>query len=114
MENFIRVLTGRLPPGTPRSKRLMTDDRSNILVYMTGHGGENFLKFQDAEEISNVELAHAFEQMWQKKRLVVNSEINRCSDMVCLPSCTVIGAADFLAMVTDSLFRKVLLLSNHE
>ncbi|XP_033643657.1 GPI-anchor transamidase-like isoform X1 [Asterias rubens] len=68
VENFIRVLTGRLPPGTPRSKRLMTDDRSNILVYMTGHGGENFLKFQDAEEISNVELAHAFEQMWQKKR----------------------------------------------
>ncbi|XP_038046077.1 putative GPI-anchor transamidase [Patiria miniata] len=68
VENFIRVLTGRLPPGTPRSKRLMTDDRSNILVYMTGHGGDGFLKFQDAEEISNVELAHAFQQMWQKKR----------------------------------------------
>lgn len=68
VENFIRVLTGRLPPSTPRSKRLLSDDRSNILVYMTGHGGDGFLKFQDAEEISHVELADAFEQMWQKRR----------------------------------------------
>ncbi|KAL4219563.1 hypothetical protein ACF0H5_022137 [Mactra antiquata] len=68
VENFIRVLTGRLPPSTPRSKRLLTDERSNVLVYMTGHGGDGFLKFQDAEEISSVELADAFEQMWQKRR----------------------------------------------
>ena len=68
VENFIRVLTGRLPPSTPRSKRLLSDERSNILIYMTGHGGDGFLKFQDAEEISNVELADAFEQMWQKQR----------------------------------------------
>ena len=68
VENFIRVLTGRLPPSTPRSKRLLSDDRSNVLVYMTGHGGDGFLKFQDAEEVSNVELADAFEQMWRKQR----------------------------------------------
>jgi phosphatidylinositol glycan class K len=68
VENFIRVLTGRLPASTPRSKRLLSDNRSNILVYMTGHGGDGFLKFQDSEEISNLELADAFEQMWQKQR----------------------------------------------
>nr|XP_054769850.1 putative GPI-anchor transamidase isoform X2 [Lytechinus pictus] len=68
VENFIRVLTGRLPPSTPRSKRLLTDDRSNVLVYMTGHGGDGFLKFQDAEEISSIELADAFQQMWKKRR----------------------------------------------
>ncbi|XP_076090774.1 GPI-anchor transamidase-like [Mytilus galloprovincialis] len=68
VENFIRVLTGRLPQSTPPSKRLSSDERSNILVYMTGHGGDGFLKFQDAEEVSNVELADAFEQMWQKQR----------------------------------------------
>ncbi|XP_053738335.1 GPI-anchor transamidase isoform X1 [Synchiropus splendidus] len=68
VENFLRVLTGRLPPSTPRSKRLLSDDRSNILIYLTGHGGNGFLKFQDSEEISNVELAGAFEQMWQKRR----------------------------------------------
>ena len=39
--------------------------------FFTGHGGENFLKFQDSEEISNTELGDAFEQMWQKKRCVV-------------------------------------------
>ncbi|XP_065917155.1 GPI-anchor transamidase-like isoform X2 [Dysidea avara] len=66
--NFLRILTGRLDHSVPRSKRLLSDDRSNILVYMTGHGGENFLKFQDSEEISNTELGDAFEQMWQKKR----------------------------------------------
>ncbi|MBN3298588.1 GPI8 transamidase, partial [Amia calva] len=68
VENFLRVLTGRLPRSTPRSKRLLSDDRSNILIYLTGHGGNGFLKFQDSEEISNVELADAFEQMWQKRR----------------------------------------------
>lgn len=39
-----------------------------LLYYITGHGGNGFLKFQDSEEISNVELADAFEQMWQKRR----------------------------------------------
>ncbi|XP_056120321.1 GPI-anchor transamidase [Rhinichthys klamathensis goyatoka] len=68
VENFLRVLTGRLPTSTPRSKRLLSDDRSNILIYLTGHGGNGFLKFQDSEEISNMELADAFEQMWQKRR----------------------------------------------
>ncbi|CAN8102619.1 unnamed protein product [Discula destructiva] len=68
VENFIRLLTDRVGEETPRSKRLLTDDRSNILVYMTGHGGNEFLKFQDAEEIGAFDLADAFEQMWEKKR----------------------------------------------
>lgn len=59
---------GRVEPAVPRSKRLLTDDRSNIFVYMTGHGGNEFLKFQDNEEISAFDIADAFEQMWQKKR----------------------------------------------
>jgi len=68
VENFLRLLTGRVEPDVPRSKRLLTDDRSNIFVYMTGHGGDEFLKFQDSEEINAFDLADAFEQMWQKKR----------------------------------------------
>jgi len=35
---------------------------------MTGHGGDGFLKFQDSEEITSIELADAFEQMRQKQR----------------------------------------------
>ncbi|XP_059092127.1 putative GPI-anchor transamidase [Tigriopus californicus] len=68
VENFVRLLTGRLPASTPRSKRLLTDAGSNLLIYMTGHGGDGFLKFQDSEEITNIELADAFEQMWSKRR----------------------------------------------
>jgi phosphatidylinositol glycan class K len=68
VENFIRLMTDRVGEDMPRSKRLLTDDRANILVYMTGHGGNEFLKFQDAEEISAFDLADAFEQMYEKKR----------------------------------------------
>ena len=83
VQNLIRLLTGRQDKGkskryvllfmclcldTPRSRRLNTDSKSNILFYLTGHGGENFLKFQDDEEINAFELADAFEQMNQKKR----------------------------------------------
>ena len=39
-----------------------------MLIYLTGHGGEGFLKFQDSEEITSQELADAIEQMWQKQR----------------------------------------------
>ncbi|ORX57525.1 hypothetical protein DM01DRAFT_1284350 [Hesseltinella vesiculosa] len=68
VENFIRMLTGRVSPDTPKTKRLLSDDRSNIFVYMTGHGGDEFLKFQDAEEISAYDVADAFKQMYEKKR----------------------------------------------
>lgn len=68
VENFIRLLTDRWEDGVPASKRLQTDEGSNILIYMTGHGGSEFLKFQDSEEISSWDLADAFAQMQQKRR----------------------------------------------
>ena len=68
VENFIRLLTGRHPDGTPRSKKLLTDEGSNILIYMTGHGGDGFLKFQDKSELTATEFADAIEQMHQKQR----------------------------------------------
>jgi phosphatidylinositol glycan class K len=68
VENFIRLLTDRWPEDVPAGKRLGTDEGSNILIYMTGHGGNEFLKFQDAEEIGAWDLADAFAQMWAKKR----------------------------------------------
>ncbi|KAJ1957781.1 glycosylphosphatidylinositol anchor biosynthesis, partial [Dipsacomyces acuminosporus] len=68
VESFIRLLTGRVAPETPRNKRLLTDDKSNVFIYMTGHGGEDFLKFQDAEEINSYDIADAFQQMWEKQR----------------------------------------------
>ena len=34
----------------PNSKRLRTDENSNVLFYLTGHGGDEFLKFQDQKK----------------------------------------------------------------
>ena len=91
VENFIRLLTGmdisrvwcwiwacvvmlgRVEESVPRSKRLLSDAHSNVFIYMTGHGGAEFLKFQDNEEISAFDVADAVEQMWQKKRHVLSN-----------------------------------------
>ena len=59
---------GRHPAYTPPSKRLLTDASSNVFIYMTGHGGVEFLKFQDNEEISAFDIADAIEQMSEKRR----------------------------------------------
>ena len=66
--NFLRVLTGRHHPGVPGSKRLETSSASNILIYMSGHGGDGFIKFQDYEELSAPDLADAFTEMHGKGR----------------------------------------------
>ncbi|CAD7701930.1 unnamed protein product [Ostreobium quekettii] len=68
VENFMRVLTGRHDPAVPRSKRLLSDQGSNVLVYITGHGGNEFLKFQDNEELMAQDLADAVAQMHEKGR----------------------------------------------
>ncbi|CAG9533221.1 unnamed protein product [Cercopithifilaria johnstoni] len=68
VENFMRLMTGRIHPATPRSKRLLSDHQSNVLIYLTGHGGDGFLKFQDSEELTNVDLADAIETMYQGNR----------------------------------------------
>jgi phosphatidylinositol glycan class K len=68
VESFLRLLTGRQPSYTPRNKRLLSDASSNVFIYMTGHGGNEFLKFQDNEEVSAFDIADAIEQMWEKRR----------------------------------------------
>lgn len=68
VENFVRLLTDRWDADHPRLKRLLTDENSNIFIYLTGHGGNEFLKFQDAEEIGAYDIADAFAQMHELKR----------------------------------------------
>jgi len=68
VENFIRLLTGRHPPDTPQNKRLQTDEMSNVLIFITGHSGDEFIKFQDWEEITSNDIADAFGQMHKMKR----------------------------------------------
>lgn len=60
VQNFINVLSGRQNSGLPV---LNTDQGSNILIYLTGHGGDEFFKFQDVEEILAEQLANTIAQM---------------------------------------------------
>lgn len=68
VESFVRVLTGRHDPSVPRAKRLLSDSNSNVLVYITGHGGNEFIKFQDTEELLAADVADALAQMHRKGR----------------------------------------------
>ncbi|KAL4425650.1 hypothetical protein ABPG75_009666 [Micractinium tetrahymenae] len=63
VESILRVLTGRHPPGTPPSKRLLSGPNSNVLLYLTGHGGDEFLKLHDQEELLASDVASALAQM---------------------------------------------------
>eukprot|EP00913_Durusdinium_trenchii_P030795 g28841.t1 len=66
--HFFIQTRGRHPPSTPRNKRLLTDASSNIFIFITGHSGEEFIKFQDWEELTSNDIADAFKQMQQQRR----------------------------------------------
>lgn len=67
-ENVLRLLTGYQQEWEPRNRRLLTDEGSNLLIYLSGHGGDGFLKFQDTEELTTQDLAMAFEKMHTQHR----------------------------------------------
>jgi phosphatidylinositol glycan class K len=62
-ESFFRLLTGRTPASFPASKQLRSGPESNVLIYITGHGGKEFFKFQDQSELSAKDITNAIEQM---------------------------------------------------
>ncbi|XP_055389115.1 uncharacterized protein LOC129618390 [Condylostylus longicornis] len=68
VDNVLRLLTGRQPGWTPLSKRLLTDRSSHIFFFLTGHGGDQFLKFQDWEVITSQDISNAFHQMYKQNR----------------------------------------------
>jgi phosphatidylinositol glycan class K len=60
---FLRLLAGQMPAGTPVSKLLHTTNRSNVMIYITGHSGDNFMKFHDYEFLTSYDIAVAFRRM---------------------------------------------------
>ncbi len=74
VDAFLRVLLGRHLDGeggdslgSHRRTLPKTDENTNVLVYLTGHGGDNFFKFQDGEELTSQDVASAFSQMHELK-----------------------------------------------
>lgn len=63
VQSVLDVLTGHHPPGTLPSRRLDSDANSTVLVYLTGHGGDGFLKFHDQEELLAADIAAAITYM---------------------------------------------------
>lgn len=51
------------PPGTPASQRLLSTGKSNVVVFLTGHGGDQFLKMHDRSEFLEADLAAAIRAM---------------------------------------------------
>lgn len=68
VDAVLRVLHDRHEPGTPTQKRLSSGARDNVLLFMTGHGGDGFLKFHDAEELTGVDLALGVRAMAAERR----------------------------------------------
>lgn len=69
VDNFLRILTNRHDPYTPRNKRLLSNKNSNILFYLSGHGGDQFLKFRDEELLSATDFAFALQELYIQQRM---------------------------------------------
>jgi phosphatidylinositol glycan class K len=76
VDAFLRVLLGRHLPGEDRCQARNNpnqhqrslpklDEQTNILIYLTGHGGDNFFKFQDGEELMSHDIAYTLSQMYE-------------------------------------------------
>jgi len=68
VESVLQVLTGHHPEGTPPSRRLDSSRNSNVLLYLTGHGGDGFLKFHDQNELLASDVASAISYMHSSGR----------------------------------------------
>ncbi len=92
---LLRALTGRHRAGTPASRRLSLPPapaRARLLLLLTGHGGDGFLKFQDAEELSYSDLAAALADAAAQRRF---DEVLLLAD-----TCQAESVADGLANLT--------------
>ena len=62
-ESIAGVLTGRHLKLTPGNKRIFSDERSKVFVYLTGHGGEGYFKVRDTQVMLSADLANAVYEM---------------------------------------------------
>ena len=67
-ESLIRVLTGNTHYGTARGQMMASTNTSNVLVFLSGHGGDGFLKFHDQTELTSSDLGAAIEYMYHAGR----------------------------------------------
>jgi GPI-anchor transamidase subunit K len=68
VRRFLSVLQGRYDENTPPTRRLLSDENSNIIIYISGHGAKSYFKFQDVEFLSSSDIAETLTMMHQQRR----------------------------------------------
>lgn len=66
--SFLQLISGRNPLNTPANQILPPDRQQNLLIYITGHGGDGFIKFHDKEELSYSDFAIALRDAYSAGR----------------------------------------------
>ena len=64
----------------PQSVQLCLNNETDLFIYLTGHGGEEFLKIKDQEELTKQMLVEALENlkrknMFRKQLFVIDTVI---------------------------------------
>lgn len=73
MDDLVNLLTGRslhssIKSSSPLNNPLRSNEHSNVLLYLSGHGGDGFFKAHDAQELSAEHLALALDEMRRRGR----------------------------------------------
>lgn len=68
VRRFLSVLQGRYDENTPPTRRLLSDNTSNIIIYVAGHGAKSYFKFQDTEFLSSSDISETLTMMHQQRR----------------------------------------------
>jgi len=64
IERILRILSGRHSgDSSPREKVLKPNKSSKVFVYLTGHGGDHFMKIRDWKDLQAEDLAVAFDTL---------------------------------------------------
>lgn len=68
VRRFLNVLQGRYDANTPPTRRLISDENSNILIYIAGHAARGSFKFQDSEFLSSADVGETLMMMHAQGR----------------------------------------------
>lgn len=64
---IINLIKGLFEQHEPYSKRLQTDEHSDIVFYFTGHSGDEFFKIQDSQVLYARDIGTALDIAYKKK-----------------------------------------------
>eukprot|EP00934_Nitzschia_sp_Nitz4_P004583 Nitzschia sp. Nitz4//scaffold45_size130396//70785//71786//NITZ4_003454-RA/size130396-processed-gene-0.219-mRNA-1//-1//CDS//3329552413//4573//frame0 len=63
VENFMNAALGVGPKSLQQA-----DENSNVIIFVTGHGGDQFFKFQDEEEVTAQDISNLLDEMQNRRR----------------------------------------------